>query len=290
MLTKHKVLCAKFLETHFDDVSGKSGERQHDGGGGLPHSRRSLLAFYLLTCACCLCSMFSPSFFSFFLRFVDAQFCKKYNVLLQSRNYVTKRQSLKLLGELLLNRSNFSIMMRYINSSENLKIMMNLLRGQSSRPPSLVAPEPAFVRVPLAPVALLTLSVLSLSLYVHHVCTGNTKAIQFEAFHVFKIFVANPKKSPGIVEILSRNKRKLIEFLQKFQKDKENNDEQFNEEKNTLLNTLNQLEDLSGDPPGAAPSSSHTNTSSSYTGGESSSGVQFNDAAPTPAAAASSSS
>ena len=22
MLTKHKVLCAKFLETHFDDVSG----------------------------------------------------------------------------------------------------------------------------------------------------------------------------------------------------------------------------------------------------------------------------
>jgi len=168
-------------------------------------------------------------------------------VLLQSRNYVTKRQSLKLLGELLLNRSNFSIMMRYINSSENLKIMMNLLRG-------------------------------------------NTKAIQFEAFHVFKIFVANPKKSPGIVEILSRNKRKLIEFLQKFQKDKENNDEQFNEEKNTLLNTLNQLEDLSGEPPGAAASSSHTNTSSSYTGGESSSGVQFNDAAPTPAAAASSSS
>lgn len=42
---------------------------------------------------------------------------------------MTKRQSLKLLGELLLNRSNFAIMMKYINSSENLKIMMNLLRG-----------------------------------------------------------------------------------------------------------------------------------------------------------------
>ena len=123
MLTKHKVLSAKFLDTHYDE------------------------------------------------------FVQRYNVLLQSRNYVTKRQSLKLLGELLLNRSNFSVMMRYINSADNLKIMMNLLRG-------------------------------------------NTRAIQFEAFHVFKIFVANPKKSPAVVDILVRNKRKLIEFLQKFQKEK----------------------------------------------------------------------
>jgi len=143
MLTKHKTLCAKFLETNFDKVFAK------------------------------------------------------YNVLLQSRNYVTKRQSLKLLGELLLNRSNFNVMMKYINSPDNLKIMMNLLRG-------------------------------------------NTKAIQFEAFHVFKIFVANPKKSPPIVEILVRNKDKLIEFLQKFQKDKE--DDQFNDEKGILLRTLQALE------------------------------------------------
>jgi len=88
------------------------------------------------------------------LNFLDTHFDSfvvKYNILLQSRNYVTKRQSLKLLGELLLNRSNFTIMMRYINNADNLKIMMNMLRG-------------------------------------------NTKAIQFEAFHVFKIFVANPKK------------------------------------------------------------------------------------------------
>jgi len=49
---------------------------------------------------------------------------------------------------------------------------------------------------------------------------ANTKAIQFEAFHVFKIFVANPKKSPSIVEILLRNKERLIEFLRKFQTDK----------------------------------------------------------------------
>ena len=37
---------------------------------------------------------------------------------------------------------------------------------------------------------------------------------------MFKIFVANPKKSKPVAEILVRNKKKLIEFLTKFQKDK----------------------------------------------------------------------
>ena len=42
----------------------------------------------------------------------------KYNILLRSANYVTRRQSLKLLGELLLDRSNFQVMMRYIQASK----------------------------------------------------------------------------------------------------------------------------------------------------------------------------
>jgi len=168
MLTKHKVLCAKFLEKNFDDVF------------------------------------------------------KKYNDLLQSRNYVTKRQSLKLLGELLLNRANFNVMIKYINAPQNLKVMMNLLRG-------------------------------------------NTKAIQFEAFHVFKIFVANPKKSKPVVEILVRNKSKLIEFLQKFQKDKE--DEQFNDEKAILLTTLEQLDEASvaDNAPNTPPTATGPLTSTSPT-------------------------
>jgi hypothetical protein len=37
---------------------------------------------------------------------------------------------------------------------------------------------------------------------------------------VFKIFVANPQKAPPIIDILCRNKEKLIEFLQKFQAEK----------------------------------------------------------------------
>eukprot|EP01006_Ploeotia_vitrea_P031161 TRINITY_DN63451_c1_g8_i1.p1 TRINITY_DN63451_c1_g8~~TRINITY_DN63451_c1_g8_i1.p1 ORF type:complete len:335 (-),score=169.89 TRINITY_DN63451_c1_g8_i1:57-1061(-) len=122
---------------------------------------------------------------------------EQYNGLLLSKNYVAKRQSLKLLGELLLDRSNFKIMMKYINSPANLKIMMNLLRG-------------------------------------------HTKVIQFEAFHVFKIFVANPQKSKPITDILLRNRQKLIEFLKKFQTDKD--DDQFIDEKKILLQALDKLE------------------------------------------------
>eukprot|EP00823_Brevimastigomonas_motovehiculus_P001639 TRINITY_DN1222_c0_g3_i1.p1 TRINITY_DN1222_c0_g3~~TRINITY_DN1222_c0_g3_i1.p1 ORF type:complete len:397 (+),score=101.98 TRINITY_DN1222_c0_g3_i1:53-1243(+) len=146
----------------------------------------------------------------------DAVF-KKYNELLQSKNYVTKRQSLKLLGELLLNRANFNVMIKYINGAENLKIMMNLLRG-------------------------------------------NTKAIQFEAFHVFKIFVANPKKSAPVLEILTRNKDRLIEFLKKFQKEKA--DEQFTDEKNILLTTLEQLDDSAYKVMAASSSSSNASSPS----------------------------
>jgi calcium binding protein 39 len=127
------------------------------------------------------------------------EFFLKYGDLIQSKNYVTMRQSLKLLGEMLLDRKNFNIMIKYINDPENLKVLMVLLRHKS-------------------------------------------KNIQFEAFHIFKVFVANPEKPKAILDILVRNKAKLIEFLQNFQKDKEE-DEQFADEKNILLATLAKLED-----------------------------------------------
>lgn len=44
--------------------------------------------------------------------------------------------------------------------------------------------------------------------------------IQFEAFHVFKVFVANPDKPASIARILSLNKVKLIRFLKDFQNEK----------------------------------------------------------------------
>uniref|UniRef100_A0A8C2PUI3 Calcium binding protein 39 n=1 Tax=Cyprinus carpio TaxID=7962 RepID=A0A8C2PUI3_CYPCA len=129
--------------------------------------------------------------------FVNVQFFSEYEKLLHSENYVTKRQSLKLLGELLLDRHNFTIMTKYISKPENLKLMMNLLRDKS-------------------------------------------RNIQFEAFHVFKVFVANPNKTQSILDILLKNQTKLIEFLGKFQNDR-SEDEQFSDEKTYLIKQIRDL-------------------------------------------------
>lgn len=51
--------------------------------------------------------------------------------LLSSTNYITKRQAIKLLGDMLLDRSNSVVMMRYVGSKDNLMILMNLLRDSS---------------------------------------------------------------------------------------------------------------------------------------------------------------
>lgn len=117
--------------------------------------------------------------------------------LLESQNYVSRRQSLKLLSELLLHRDNFSVMMRFISSKQNLQRIMILLRDQS----------------------------------------GN---IQFEAFHVFKVFVANPKKPLNVAKVLVKNKAKLVEYLERFHADKE--DAQFHEEKQLIIKVLIDLD------------------------------------------------
>ncbi|KAI8915069.1 Mo25-like protein [Entophlyctis helioformis] len=133
-------------------------------------------------------------------RFLEAnydQFFAKYTDLLNSANYVTKRQSLKLLGELLLDRTNFVIMSKYIASPDNLKLMMNLLKEKS-------------------------------------------RNIQFEAFHVFKIFVANPSKAKPILDILYKNKDKLISYLSNFHNER-SDDEQFNDEKAFLVNQIKEM-------------------------------------------------
>jgi calcium binding protein 39 len=146
LLTKHKSLCATFLEQNYD------------------------------------------------------KFFEHYQKLLHSENYVTRRQSLKLLGELLLDRYNFTVMTKYISNPENLKLMMNMLREKS-------------------------------------------RNIQFEAFHVFKVFVANPNKPKPITDILLRNREKLIEFLPNFHSDR-NEDEQFNDEKAYLIKQIKELKEI----------------------------------------------
>ncbi|KVH88671.1 Armadillo-like helical [Cynara cardunculus var. scolymus] len=59
-------------------------------------------------------------------------FFAEYNSkLLESPNYITRRQAIKLLGDMLLDRSNSAVMTRYASSRDNLRILMNLLRESS---------------------------------------------------------------------------------------------------------------------------------------------------------------
>lgn len=125
------------------------------------------------------------------------EFFEAYMKLLQSSNYVTRRQSLKLLGELLLDRSNVKVMVRYVSEVQHLCQMMNLLKDTS-------------------------------------------RSIQFEAFHVFKVFVANPNKPQPIIEILVNNKEKLLKYLEEFHTDKDD-DEQFKEEKAVIIKEISML-------------------------------------------------
>ncbi|AES92761.2 calcium-binding protein [Medicago truncatula] len=59
-------------------------------------------------------------------------FFDEYNSkLLESSNYITRRQAVKLLGDMLLDRSNAAVMTRYVSSRDNLRILMNLMRESS---------------------------------------------------------------------------------------------------------------------------------------------------------------
>ncbi|KAL6758107.1 Mo25-like protein [Haematococcus lacustris] len=125
------------------------------------------------------------------------EFFPAYNKLLQSGNYVTRRQSLKLLGELLLDRSNVKVMVRFVSEPQYLMQLMRMIKDQS-------------------------------------------RSIQFEAFHVFKVFVANPNKPQPIIDILTGNKEKLLKYLEEFHTDKDD-DEQFKEEKAVIIKEISML-------------------------------------------------
>jgi calcium binding protein 39 len=56
----------------------------------------------------------------FFTRFNES--------LIKSESYVTKRQSTKLLGEILLDRAYYRVMIAYVARWDNLKLCMTLLK------------------------------------------------------------------------------------------------------------------------------------------------------------------
>ena len=130
-----------------------------------------------------------------------------------SNNFFTRRQALKLLAELLLDRNNFQVMMKFISDQNNLKMMMYLLVDPS-------------------------------------------KNIQFEAFHVFKVFVANPRKPDVIKQVLFKRKPKLVLLLENFHMD--NNDAQFVDEKELIIKTIQGLENTEAISPSGDAASTTT--------------------------------
>ncbi|PIN26163.1 Conserved protein Mo25 [Handroanthus impetiginosus] len=117
--------------------------------------------------------------------------------LLESSNYMTRRQAVKLLGDILLDRSNSGVMTRYVSSKDNIKVLMNLMRESH-------------------------------------------KSIQIDAFHVFKLFVANQNKPNEIINVLYANKSKLLRFFDGFTLDKE--DEVFETDKAQVIREIVEIE------------------------------------------------
>jgi len=140
----------------------------------------------------------------------DARFVTIYNnVLMKSSSYVTKRQSIKLLGEILLERANFNLMTSYVQSGENLKLCMNLLKEDA-------------------------------------------RMVNYEGFHIFKVFVANPRKSIEVQRILITNKDRLLRFLPPFLDDR-TEDSQFGDEKAYLIKQIEELPSAPVAPQQPAP-------------------------------------
>ena len=74
-----------------------------------------------------------------------------------------------------------------------------------------------------------------------HLLRDNSPHITMDAFHVFKVFVANPSKPPEVVQILKANQEKLGKYLRTLHQDKEANDTQFRDEKALIVATIEGL-------------------------------------------------
>ena len=99
----------------------------------------------------------------------------QYQKLLNSENYVTRRQSLKLLGELLLDRHNYSVMTKYISSPGIL---------QKNRNHAIVKFTPLLKCSRKDNNNFFLVDNLKLMM---NLLKERARNIQFEAFHVFKV-------------------------------------------------------------------------------------------------------
>ncbi|RVX21738.1 MO25-like protein 2 [Vitis vinifera] len=72
----------------------------------------------------------------------------------------------------------------------------------------------------------------------------SSKNIQISAFHIFKIFVANPNKPREIKVILAKNHERLLALLQSLSGGKGADDDQFEEEKELIIKEIQRVSRL----------------------------------------------
>ncbi|CEP61594.1 Hym1p LALA0_S03e06436g [Lachancea lanzarotensis] len=124
------------------------------------------------------------------------KFIEKINNVMAHGSYVTKRQSVKLLQYLIMIRAYNHLLTAYINSPDNLKLIMILLSDRS-------------------------------------------KNLQLASFNIFKVFVANPRKSKPVLDIMVKNRDKLLHYLQSFNTDSK--DVTFLDEKEYVVQEIESL-------------------------------------------------
>jgi calcium binding protein 39 len=136
----------------------------------------------------------------FLTRDYEAIWDERFNprLLSDEADYMTRRVALQMLSAVLLTRSNYTIMIRYVANRQSLIVIMKLLRDTSPH-------------------------------------------ITLDAFHVFKVFVANPNKPPEVVKILKDNQSKLAAYLRTLHQEKEDTDTQFRDEKALIISTIESL-------------------------------------------------
>lgn len=166
-----------------------------------------------------------------------------YSALLESKDYVTQRQSLKLLNDLLLSPHFTRSMVNFVSNGSNLKPIMNFLLDES----------------PL---------------------------IQIEAFHIFKLFVANPNMPKMVALILTKNREGLLSLVNGLgaahegtnaqKKEDSPKERAFKNDQKAVVKKLQELRSPSKNPPLGAPASkalSDAHTVSTATGSPRSIGV-----------------
>lgn len=158
---------------------------------------------------------------AFLLDQADPFFASYNKDLLSSTNYVTRRQSLK------VRAMRPSAGVTETNLTQPRPGCLAQLLGELLLTPGNVE------------VMMLYISDVSHLMLIMTLLRDASRSIQFEAFHIFKVFVANPNKPPAVVEILRKNADRLLRFLSDFQTDRE--DEEFANEKAVLCRVLKEL-------------------------------------------------